>query len=269
MPESSALKSMTYLMRIICRLALVRFGVYPTLAVDEAHSSSRSTGRSSHARAVGLGGCLHDLTPKFRAGRVFRRQPATASNIRDLPRCTCTSRSSVVAFRRARLRSTAQSTWSEAAVNTGGPLEDLLRNYASQVWASDFFIVVTVHFQTLYAFVVVSLERRRIVHVDVTAHPTGGWVAQRMMEAVGDAPPCYLLHDRDSIYDARFRGRLRGSIGSRAQTARGQPPLQACGLPRIMRKSPAMGSRTRPSLHHEFNRPWAIPEAIPVSRSDH
>jgi hypothetical protein len=44
-----------------------------------------------------------------------------------------------------------------------------LRNHASQVWACDFFTVVTVHFQTLYAFVVVSLERRRIVHVGVTA----------------------------------------------------------------------------------------------------
>jgi putative transposase len=85
-----------------------------------------------------------------------------------------------------------------------------LRSHASQVWACDFFTVVTVHFRTLYAFVVTSLERRRIVHVGVTAHPTGAWVAQRMVEAVGDAPPRYLLHDRDSIYDARFRARLRG-----------------------------------------------------------
>jgi transposase InsO family protein len=66
--------------------------------------------------------------------------------------------------------------------------------------------VVTVHFHTLYAFVVVSLERRRIVHVGVTAHPTGAWVAQRMIEAVGDAPSRFLLRDRDSLYDARFRG---------------------------------------------------------------
>jgi putative transposase len=85
-----------------------------------------------------------------------------------------------------------------------------LRNHASQIWACDFFTVVTVHFQTLYAFVVTSLDRREIVHVGVTAHPTGVWVAQRMVEAVGDAPPRYLLHDRDCIYDARFRVRLRG-----------------------------------------------------------
>ncbi len=81
---------------------------------------------------------------------------------------------------------------------------------AAVSWACDLFTVVTVHFQTLYAFVVTSLERRRIVHVGVTAHPTGAWVAQRMIEAVGNTPPRYLLHDRDSIYDARFRARLRG-----------------------------------------------------------
>ncbi len=99
-----------------------------------------------------------------------------------------------------------------------------LRNHASQVWACDFFTVVTVHFQTLYAFVVVSLERRRIVHVGVTEHPTGAWVAQRMVEAVGDAPPRYLLRDRDSIYDARFRARLRG-LGVRCLLSPPRAPL--------------------------------------------
>jgi transposase InsO family protein len=99
-----------------------------------------------------------------------------------------------------------------------------LQNHASQVWACDFFTVVTVHFQTLHAFVVTSLERRRIVHVGVTAHPTGAWVAQRMIEAVGDAPPRYLLHDRDSIYDARFRARLRG-LGVRCLLSPPRAPL--------------------------------------------
>jgi hypothetical protein len=44
------------------------------------------------------------------------------------------------------------------------------RHNASQVWSCDFLTVVTVHFQTLYAFVVVSLERRGIVHVGRAAH---------------------------------------------------------------------------------------------------
>jgi transposase InsO family protein len=92
------------------------------------------------------------------------------------------------------------------------------------VGASDFFTVVTVHFRTLYAFVVVSLERRKIVHVGVTAHPTGTWVAQRLVEAVGDAPPRYLLHDRDSIYDTRFSARLRG-LGVRCLLSPPRAPL--------------------------------------------
>jgi transposase InsO family protein len=99
-----------------------------------------------------------------------------------------------------------------------------LRNHTSQVWACDFFTVVTVHFQTLYAFVVVSLDRRWIIHVGVTAHPTGAWVAQRVIEAVGDAPPRYLLHDRDSIYDVRFRVRLRG-LGVRCPLSPPRAPL--------------------------------------------
>jgi putative transposase len=85
-----------------------------------------------------------------------------------------------------------------------------LRNHASQLWACDFFTVVTVHFQPSTHSFVISLERRAIVHVGVTAHPTGAWVAQRMVEVVGDESPRYLLRDRDSIYDARFRARLRG-----------------------------------------------------------
>ena len=56
----------------------------------------------------------------------------------------------------------------------GGSWRTFLRSHASDVWSCDFFTVVTVHFQTLYAFVVVSLERRGIVHVGVTAHPTSG-----------------------------------------------------------------------------------------------
>jgi transposase InsO family protein len=106
----------------------------------------------------------------------------------------------------------------------GQSWKTFLRNHASQAWACDFFTVVTVHFQTLYAFVVLSLERRKIGHVGVTAHPTGVWVAQRMVEAVGDAPPRYLLRDRDSIYDARFRARLRG-LGVRSLLSPPRAPL--------------------------------------------
>jgi hypothetical protein len=105
-----------------------------------------------------------------------------------------------------------------------------LRNHASEVCACDFFTLVTVHFQTLYAFVVVFLKRRVIAHVAVTAHPTGAWVAQRMVEAVGAAPPRYLLHDRDSIYDPRAPGGDAPSRLPRSRTRlqRAPTPSASC-----------------------------------------
>jgi transposase InsO family protein len=59
--------------------------------------------------------------------------------------------------------------------------------------------------------VVVALERRAIVHVGVTDHPTADWTAQRVVEAVGaHEPPRFLLHDRDAIYGESFGQRVRG-----------------------------------------------------------
>jgi putative transposase len=91
-----------------------------------------------------------------------------------------------------------------------------VRNHLKETWACDFLVVVTARFRTLYVFVVLSLGRRRIIHVGVTEHPTATWTAQRMVEAVGDAglAPRLLIHDRDAIYGAAFRCRVRG-LGTR------------------------------------------------------
>ena len=58
-----------------------------------------------------------------------------------------------------------------------------LRNHAREVWACDFLPVTDVLFRPLYAFVVVELATRRVVHVGVTRHPTDAWVAQQLREA--------------------------------------------------------------------------------------
>jgi transposase InsO family protein len=73
-------------------------------------------------------------------------------------------------------------------------------------------VVVTARFRILYVFVVLSLGRRRIVHMGVTEHPTSAWTAQRMVEAVADAEiaPRLLVHDRDAIYGADLTRRVRG-----------------------------------------------------------
>src|SRR5262249_20652420 len=76
-----------------------------------------------------------------------------------------------------------------------------LRNHAGALASLDFCGVPTVTCRVLYVFVVLCHERRRVAHVNVTAHPTAAWVAQQLREAFpfGTAPR-YLIRDRDSIY---------------------------------------------------------------------
>jgi transposase InsO family protein len=78
-----------------------------------------------------------------------------------------------------------------------------LANHVSQIAAADFFVVPTVTFRLLFVLVILAHERRRVVHVAVTDHPTAGWAAQQLREAFpGDAAPRYLIHDRDSAFYA-------------------------------------------------------------------
>lgn len=76
-----------------------------------------------------------------------------------------------------------------------------IRNHADVLFACDFFTVVTVGFRVLYVFVIMESGSRRIVHQNVTAHPTPEWTIQQLREALpGEHPYRYLIHDRDSIF---------------------------------------------------------------------
>ena len=76
-----------------------------------------------------------------------------------------------------------------------------IANHLRETAACDFFTVPTATFRVLYCFVVLSLDRRRIVHVNVTEHPTAGWTARQLLEAFpGRLVPRFLMRDRDSIY---------------------------------------------------------------------
>ena len=69
----------------------------------------------------------------------------------------------------------------------------------------DFFTVPTLRFQVLYVFLVLAHDRRRIVHFNVTAHPTAEWTAQQLREAFPfEQAPKYVLRDRDRIFGADF-----------------------------------------------------------------
>ena len=74
----------------------------------------------------------------------------------------------------------------------------------------DLFVVPTIGFDLLYAFVVVRLDRRGLVWINVTRNPTAEWVARQITEAFPwDDAPKYLLRDRDQIYGAVVTRRLR------------------------------------------------------------
>ena len=81
-----------------------------------------------------------------------------------------------------------------------------LENHLSQIVSVDFFTVPTIRFQVLYVFLVLAHDRRRIVHCNVTAHPTAQWTGQQLRDAFAfDQLPRYLLRDRDAIFGNEFR----------------------------------------------------------------
>ena len=85
-----------------------------------------------------------------------------------------------------------------------------LKNHAGEIAAIDFFTVPTVTFRILYCFIVLRHGRRRLVHFNVTPHPSALWTALQITEAFPyDEAPKYLLRDRDGIYGDRFVERAK------------------------------------------------------------
>jgi transposase InsO family protein len=86
-----------------------------------------------------------------------------------------------------------------------------LQNHREVIVAFDFFTVPTVTFQLLYCFFVIEHGPRKIVHFNVTRHPTG-WVVQQLRETFPEAGPYrYVVLDRDSKYDADVLGFLKAT----------------------------------------------------------
>lgn len=85
-----------------------------------------------------------------------------------------------------------------------------LKNHVKDIAAIDFFTVHTISFRVLYCLIVLRHDRRRLVHFNVTAHPTAAWTAQQIIEAFPvDEAPKHLLRDRDGIYGKCFQQRLK------------------------------------------------------------
>ena len=85
-----------------------------------------------------------------------------------------------------------------------------VRNHAKVIVACDFCVVVTATFRLLYVLVVMELATRRILHVNVTAHPTALWALQQLRDAIpSDHAYRFLIHDRDSIFSPQLDQQVR------------------------------------------------------------
>ena len=171
--------------------------------------------------------------------RALIRELSTANPLWGAPRIhgelqklgIAVSQSTVAKFMRRHPRPPSQ-TW-----------RTFLTNHASQIMAADLFVVPTVTFRLLFVLVILGHDRRRIVHVAVTDHPTAAWIAQQLRNAFPeDQAPRYLLHDRDGAFAAV----ATTVAGMNIQTVRTAPrsPWQNAYVERVI------GSIRRECLDH-------------------
>ena len=119
-----------------------------------------------------------------------------------------------------------------------------LRSHASEIWACDFLPITDALFRPVYAFVVIALGSRRVVHVGVTRHPTDAWVAQQLREATPfGAQPRYLIRDNDGKYGPAF-ARVAAATGIMALRTAYRAPRQNATCERFL------GSVRRECLDH-------------------
>jgi transposase InsO family protein len=124
----------------------------------------------------------------------------------------------------------AQSSVAKYMVKRCGPPSQgwrtFLRNHAPDIAAMDLFVVPTIGFDLLYSFVIVRLDRRVLVWINVTTHPTAEWIARQLTEAFPwDEAPLYLIRDRDRIYGSIVTGRMR-AMGIRDKPTAPASPWQ-------------------------------------------
>jgi hypothetical protein len=110
--------------------------------------------------------------------------------------------------------------------------------------AVDMFMVATVTFKLVYAVIVLSHHRRRVIHFEVTQNPTQAWLARQITEAFPwDTAPRYLLRDRDTSYGICFQNRAR-AMGIEEVLTAPRSPWQNPYVERIV------GSIRRDCLDH-------------------
>jgi transposase InsO family protein len=144
--------------------------------------------------------------------------------------------------------SVSQSTVAKHMVKRRGPPSQgwrtFLRNHAPDIAAMDLFVVPTIGFKLLYGLVIVRIDRRDLVWINVTTNPTAEWIARQITEAFPwDGAPGYMIRDRDRIYGAVVTRRLR-AMGIRDKPIAPASPWQNGFAERLI------GSIRRECLDH-------------------
>ena len=142
----------------------------------------------------------------------------------------------------------AQSSVAKYMVKHRGPPSQgwrtFLQNHAPDIAAMDLFVVPTIGFKLLYGLMIVRLDRRDLVWINVTTNPTAEWVARQITEAFPwDEAPRYMIRDRGRIYGAVVRRRLR-AMGIRDRPTAPASPWQNGFAERLI------GSIRRECLDH-------------------
>src|SRR5207302_1318762 len=223
------------------------------LALGVGHRQARN-GRSLASCRLSFVLDLEGALRKTRTTRHVKRGPRSDSQ--DVPgesRLGCTAHPRRTAQTGHRHRAElgidiGQSSVSKYMVRCRKPPSQtwrtFLENHAQQLVSIDFFTVPTIRFQVLYVFLVLAHDRRRILHFNVTTHPTADWTGQQLREAFPFAQlPRYLLRDRDAIFGDDFREHVR-DLGICEVLSAPRSPWQRAYIERVI------GSVRRECLDH-------------------
>jgi transposase InsO family protein len=142
----------------------------------------------------------------------------------------------------------AQSTVAKYMVKRRGPPSQgwrtFLQNHAPDIAAMDLFVTPTIGFNLLYAFIIIRLDRRDLVWINVTTNPTAEWIAHQITEAFPwNEAPRYLIRDRDRTYGEVAMRRIR-AMGIRDKPIAPASPWQNGFAERLI------GSIRRECLDH-------------------
>jgi hypothetical protein len=109
-----------------------------------------------------------------------------------------------------------------------------LRNHMEGIASIDLFVVPTIAFEQLFAFVVLGDGRRHLLWLAVTRNPTAEWLARQITEAFPwDRAPKYLIRDNDQAFGIAFKARLR-AMGIRDRPTSFRSPWQNCFAERLI-----------------------------------